>query len=72
MINKSFLRCFLILGLVLAFAYPILNAWAEQAATPQAGAPKVIAYYFHTNTRQHLHKIEAYLTKQLNRVFRTS
>jgi hypothetical protein len=51
MINKCLIRCLLILGLALAFTYPTLNALAEQAPAPQAGAQKVIAYYFHTNTR---------------------
>jgi hypothetical protein len=51
MIDKTFLRCLLILGLVVALAHPNLNVAAGQAAGPKAGTHKVIAYYFHTNTR---------------------
>jgi hypothetical protein len=51
MINKSFLKCLLTLGLFAAVAIPALNALAPQTASAQPDAHKVIAYYFHTNTR---------------------
>jgi hypothetical protein len=51
MINKSFLKCLLILGLAAAVALPALSALAQQTTAPKPGAHKVIAYYFHTNTR---------------------
>lgn len=61
MIGKSCLRCFLVLGLAAAIIYPALNAGAQQASTSQPGTHKVIAYYFHTNTRcSTCRKIEAY------------
>ena len=70
MINKSFLKCWLILGLAAAIAYPIVNALAEQAAAPQSGAHKVIAYYFHTNTRcSTCIKIEAYSKEAIEKGF---
>jgi len=50
----------LILCLAAAIAYPTLAARAEQAAQKQI-AHKVIAYYFHTNTRcSTCRKIEAF------------
>src|SRR5512137_2606995 len=61
MINKSTFKCLLILGLAAVVAIPALSALAQQAAAPQPGAHKVIAYYFHTNTRcSTCRKIEAY------------
>jgi hypothetical protein len=61
MVNKPILKCLLILGLAAAITYPSLNGRALQAAPSQSGTHKVIAYYFHTNTRcSTCIKIEAY------------
>ena len=52
MISKSFSRGVLILVLTGAIAFLALSAFAEpQTAAPQSGSHKVVAYYFHTNTR---------------------
>jgi hypothetical protein len=51
MINKSFLICLLALGSIAAVSIPALNVQAQQAAAVQPDAHKVVAYYFHTNTR---------------------
>jgi hypothetical protein len=51
MINKSILKGVLILGLAMAVPIPVLSVLAQQPTAPKAGAHKVIAYYFHTNTR---------------------
>jgi hypothetical protein len=69
-INKSFLRCLVILGLAVAVAYPTLRASAQQPAAPQSGTHKVIAYYFHTNTRcSTCIKIEAYSKEAIENGF---
>jgi hypothetical protein len=61
MINKPILKCLLILGLAAAITYPSQNGRAQQDAPSQPGTHKVIAYYFHTNTRcSTCMKIEAY------------
>ncbi len=58
---KCHFRRLLFPGLCLAIAYTALNASGVQPAAPQPGAHKVIAYYFHTNTRcSTCRKIEAY------------
>jgi hypothetical protein len=68
MINKSFFNNLLILAL--ALTYPVLSALAEQAAAPKAAAHKVIAYYFHTNTRcSTCMKIEAYSHEAIEKGF---
>jgi len=70
MIKKSFFSCLLILGFAAAFAYPTLSAVAQQAAVPQPGAHKVIAYYFHTNTRcSTCIKIEQYSKEAIEKGF---
>jgi hypothetical protein len=70
MISKSFLRCLVILGLAVAVAYPNLSALAEQSPAPKTGAHKVIAYYFHTNTRcSTCIKIEAYSKEAIEKGF---
>jgi hypothetical protein len=70
MVNKSFLRCLLILGLTVMVARPSLNLLAEQAPNPNPGAYKVIAYYFHTNTRcSTCIKIEAYSHEAIEQGF---
>lgn len=70
MVNKSLLRCLLILGLAGTVAFLALSALAEQAAAPQSGSHKVIAYYFHTNTRcSTCIKIEAYSREAIEQGF---
>jgi hypothetical protein len=69
-INKSLLKCLLILGLTVAVAYPTLSALAGQSPEPKTGAHKVIAYYFHTNTRcSTCIKIEAYSKEAIEKGF---
>jgi hypothetical protein len=69
-INLSFLRCLAILGLAVAIAYPTLGALAEQSPVPEPGAHKVIAYYFHTNTRcSTCIKIESYSKEAIEKGF---
>jgi hypothetical protein len=69
-IKKSLLKCLLILGLAAAIAYPTLSALAQQPAAPQSGTHKVIAYYFHTNTRcSTCIKIEAYSKEAIEKGF---
>jgi len=71
MVSKPFLRCMLIFGLAGTLALPALGLFAEtQAASPQSGAHKVIAYYFHTNTRcSTCMKIEAYSHEAIEQGF---
>jgi hypothetical protein len=69
-IIKSLLKCLLILGLALAVYGPIASISAEQAPAPQPGAHKVIAYYFHTNTRcSTCIKIEQYSKEAIEQGF---
>ncbi len=68
--SSTFLKCFLILGLAAALAYPVSNVAAQQSATPKTGMHKVIAYYFHTNTRcSACMKIEAYSKEAIEQGF---
>jgi hypothetical protein len=70
MIKKTFLSCWLVLGLAAVIAYPTLSAVAQQASAPQPGAHKVIAYYFHTNTRcSTCIKIEQYSKEAIEKGF---
>ena len=70
MINKSFLRFLLILGLAVAIAYPTVSALAQKVPVPTPGTHKVIAYYFHTNTRcSTCIKIEAYSKEAIEKGF---
>jgi hypothetical protein len=70
MINKPIFKCLLILGLAAAITYPSLNGCAQQAASSQPGTHKVIAYYFHTNTRcSTCMKIEAYSKEAIEQGF---
>jgi hypothetical protein len=70
MINKPVFKCLLILGLAAAIASPSLNAWAQQVAASQPDTHKVIAYYFHTNTRcSTCMKIEAYSKEAIEQGF---
>jgi hypothetical protein len=70
MIHKSFLKCLMILGLTATVAYPTWCAWAEQSPAPKPGAHKVIAYYFHTNTRcSTCIKIEAFSKEAIEKGF---
>ena len=70
MINKSFSRCLLILGLAAAVAYPTISALAQKTPAPKPDAHKVIAYYFHTNTRcSTCIKIETYSKEAIEQGF---
>jgi hypothetical protein len=70
MIKKIFLSCLLLFGLVAVIAYPTLSAVAQQASAPRPGAHKVIAYYFHTNTRcSTCIKIEQYSKEAIEKGF---
>ncbi len=61
MIPRALLKLLLVTGLAVTVAYPLLGTFAQESASPQAGAHKVVAYYFHTNTRcSTCMKIEAY------------
>ncbi len=51
MMDKTLLKCLLISGLALAITYPALNAFAQKGPAQNPVEHKVIAYYFHTNTR---------------------
>ena len=52
MIHETCLRYVLILGLIASMAMVALNTLGEiHAASAQPDSHKVIAYYFHTNTR---------------------
>jgi len=70
MIKKTCLSCLLLLGLVAVLAYPTLSAVAQQPSVPRPGAHKVIAYYFHTNTRcSTCIKIEQYSKEAIEKGF---
>jgi hypothetical protein len=70
MINKSFLRYLLILGLAAAVAYPTISVLAQKAPAPSPDIHKVIAYYFHTDTRcSTCMKIEAYSKEAIEKGF---
>jgi hypothetical protein len=65
MTNKSLSKCLVILGLAAAVVIPIMSALAQQTT-----APKVIAYYFHTNTRcSTCRKIEQYSHEAIEQGF---
>jgi hypothetical protein len=68
--SKSFLKCVLVLGSAIAGICSILNVLAQQSPAPKAGTHKVIAYYFHTNTRcSTCMKIEAYSKEAIEQDF---
>ena len=71
MINKSFLRCVLILGLAGTIAFLSLSSFAQtQAAKPKSASHKVVAYFFHTNTRcSTCIKIEEYSHEAIEKGF---
>jgi len=70
MIKKTCLSCLLLLGLVAVLAYPTLSAVAQQPSVPRPGTHKVIAYYFHTNTRcSTCIKIEQYSKEAIEKGF---
>ncbi|MBN2339398.1 MAG: hypothetical protein JXP48_12755, partial [Acidobacteria bacterium] len=48
---KTLVRSILILGLAVAVSGPVLDLAAQPAPAAQKGGHKVIAYYFHTDTR---------------------
>ncbi len=52
MIRKSFVGRILVVGLAVGIAMPALGILGQnQSAEPNPDLHKVIAYYFHTNTR---------------------
>jgi hypothetical protein len=68
--SNAFLKCFLILGLAAAIHCSILSVLAQQSSASKAGTHKVIAYYFHTNTRcSTCIKIEAYSKEAIEQGF---
>lgn len=71
MIKKCFWGCLLILGLAGTIAFPALSVFAgNQAAAPPSGTHKVIACYFHTDTRcSTCMKIEAYSHEAIEQGF---
>jgi hypothetical protein len=70
MIKKSFLSFLLLLGFVAAIAYPTLSAVVQQPPAPQTGGHRVIAYYFHANTRYGTcAKIEQYSKEAIEKGF---
>jgi hypothetical protein len=69
-IIKSPLKCLLILGLAVVITCPALSALAQKPAAPQSDTHKVIAYYFHTNTRcSTCIKIEGYSKEAIEKGF---
>ncbi len=65
--SRSLLKCFLILGLAITITSSVL---AQQSPVSNAGSHKVIAYYFHTNTRcSTCMKIEAYSKEAIEKGF---
>jgi hypothetical protein len=69
-IDKSLSKCLLILGLAVVIVCPTLSALAQKPAAPQSDTHKVIAYYFHTNTRcSTCIKIEAYSKEAIEKGF---
>jgi hypothetical protein len=70
MINKTFMKCLLVLGLAAAAAFPSLRASAQKSAAPKPGTHKVIAYYFHTDARcSKCIKIEEYSKEAIEKGF---
>jgi hypothetical protein len=68
--SRALLKCFLILGLAAAILCSVLSVLAQQSPAPKPGAHKVIAYYFHTNTRcSTCIKIEAYSKEAIEQGF---
>jgi hypothetical protein len=60
----------MILGSAVAILYPSLSVSVEQTAASQSGSHRVIAYYFHTNTRcSTCMKIEAYSKEAIEKGF---
>jgi hypothetical protein len=70
MIKKTFLSCLLIFGLAAVIACLTLSAVAQQTPATQTAGHKVIAYYFHTNTRcSTCIKIEQYSKEAIEKGF---
>ena len=70
MTAKRFLSRLWILGLAVAIAVSTLSALAWQTPAPKPGPHKVIAYYFHTNTRcSTCIKIEQYSKEAIEKGF---
>jgi len=70
MVRKSLPSYLQLLAMAAALAYPAPDAAAQQTVAPQSGAHKVIAYYFHTDTRcSTCMKIEAYSKEAIEKGF---
>jgi hypothetical protein len=70
MTHKTFFKHVWILGLAVITVFASLCLYAQQASTPKPGTHKVIAYYFHTNTRcSTCIKIEAYSKEAIQNGF---
>jgi len=68
--SRTFLKCLLISGLAAAIACSVFNVLAQQSPASGTGAHKVIAYYFHTNTRcSTCMKIEAFSHEAIEKGF---
>jgi hypothetical protein len=68
--SKPFLKCLLVLGLTAAITCTFMSAVAQQSPAPKTDTHKVIAYYFHTNTRcSTCMKIEAYSKEAIEKGF---
>jgi len=71
MIVKCFWGRFAALGLVVCMALTTLHIFAQgQSSAPETGSHKVIAYYFHTDTRcSTCRKIEEYSKRAIKEGF---
>ena len=70
MTSKCLLRCLSLLGFALGLTTPFQSALAEQSPASPSGTHKVVAYYFHTNTRcSTCMKIEAYSHEAIEQGF---
>jgi hypothetical protein len=68
--DKAFLKRSVILRLAVAIACFASSVLAQQSPAPKSGTHKVIAYYFHTNTRcSTCVKIEAYSKEAIEQGF---
>ncbi len=70
MVNRSFMKCVLLLGSAAAVILSTLGAWAQNSPPAKSDSHKVIAYYFHTNTRcSTCMKIESYSKEAIEQGF---
>lgn len=67
---KYFCKCLWIFSMATAVVWPLAAVMAQQTAARPAGAHKVVAYYFHTNTRcSTCIKIEQYSKEAIEKGF---